>query len=735
MYLYLFQLIAAVPEISNPEIAVPLTSSVELQTPCALTANTPRKKKLRKQVKTLEKENNRLRKEVEELKLQSSPNLNQFQKLCDHFLPEQISSFVKVQLNQTNRSENGRRYSDEFKRLCISLYFLGPKCYKQLQKTFFLPSPQALRRFVSHIKFPAGFNEHLFKLLQIKVDKMSEEDRICILSVDEMALKCNLFYNYGDDEIIGFEDNGITKTLKPASSCMVFMARGLKNNWKQPLGYMFSATGYSAKDTKTLLEKFVAGLTNIGLDVKALVTDMGSNFIEMSNLLGVTAEHPTFILGEKELLYFFDPPHLIKAMRNNMLLNEFRWLDCKTSWEYVKDFYGKDQMLKNRMAPKLTNSHVNPSTFEKMRVKFATQVLSATVASGIETYISLGALPKDATGTWEFISIMDKLFDIFNSSTFDTAKTFRKPFAGTENQLTFLNETLQFLENVKVYNVSGKDITTYMKCITGWCISIQSLIKLWDILKNQGFSFLLTRRVNQDPLENFFGTVRQQGGNSVNPTPHQFKLAFRKLFLSDFLHADSMNCEEDMAKMLSSMDNLPRQPATETRSSCGQSFQVEHCDYHKQTLPEQNAFKYVCGYLLNKSLLKHSCDVCKQFAKNDAALDSSNLFLHFKAYSTDDNLFGNLKTAPEMFYGYVYTLETRFFENIEQYLIKRGVGHSMYNLLKSVSCFNHPCTHFPMDYLLKLFIRLRIFYILKFSNRQFKTATKKNRKLCILLNL
>jgi hypothetical protein len=326
---------------------------------------------------------------------------------------------------------------------------------------------------------------------------------------------------------------------------MVVMARGLKNNWKQPLGYMFSATSYSAEHTKTLLEKFVAGLTNIDLDIKILVTDMGSNFIEMSNLLGVTAKHPTLILCEKELLYFFDPPHLIKAMRNNMLLNEFRWLDCKTSWKYVKDFYSKDEMLKNRMEPKLTNSHVN-STFEKMRVKFATEVLSATVATGIETYISLD--------------------DVFNSSIFDSAKIFRKPFSGTENHLSFLNETLQFLGNVKIYNVSGKDIPAYMKCMTGWCISIQSLIKLYIILKNQGCSFLLARRVNQDQLEKFFGTVRQQGGNSVNP--HQFKLAFRKLFLSDFLHADSMNCEEDMAKILSRMTIYPDNLATIISKHC-----------------------------------------------------------------------------------------------------------------------------------------------------------------------
>jgi hypothetical protein len=36
------------------------------------------------------------------------------------------------------------------------------------------------------------------------------------------------------------------------------------------------------------------------------------------------------------------------------------------------------------------------------------------------------------------------------------------------------------------------------------------------------FKFLLTRRLNTDPIENLFGAIRQQGGNSDNPTPAQF---------------------------------------------------------------------------------------------------------------------------------------------------------------------------------------------------------------------
>jgi len=46
--------------------------------------------------------------------------------------------------------------------------------------------------------------------------------------------------------------------------------------------------------------------------------------------------------------------------------------------------------------------------------------------------------------------------------------------------------------------------------------------------------YLLTRRFNQDALENFFGNVRNQIGNSYNPTPIQFYYAFKKLFSVDY---------------------------------------------------------------------------------------------------------------------------------------------------------------------------------------------------------
>ena len=49
-------------------------------------------------------------------------------------------------------------------------------------------------------------------------------------------------------------------------------------------------------------------------------------------------------------------------------------------------------------------------------------------------------------------------------------------------------------------------------------MSLTGIIR--DLLKDPGLTkhYILTARFNQDPLENFFGKVRQSGGWSSNPS-------------------------------------------------------------------------------------------------------------------------------------------------------------------------------------------------------------------------
>ena len=168
-----------------------------------------------------------------------------------------------------------------------------------------------------------------------------------------------------------------------------------------------------------------------------------------------------------------------------------------------------------------------------------------------------------------------------------------------------------------------------------------------------------------------------------------------------------MNCNNDFDSILSNSTKLSEQTlALSITPATRESFRVEYCDYQQQTLPEQNAFKYIAGYLLNKCLKIHSCPICTTFA-NSNELDESNLFTHFKAYNTEHNFYGALRNPEESFYNYLFTLENIFFSNAHSILPRTHVGKNMYDLCRNVTGFIHPCDNFPLEYLLKLFIRLR----------------------------
>lgn len=83
-----------------------------------------------------------------------------------------------------------------------------------------------------------------------------------------------------------------------------------------------------------------------------------------------------------DLCTFFDPPHLLKGLRNNFLNKNINWQGKRTSWKDIQFIYDLDSQLGHtRALPKLTEHHVNPDKVKKMKVSVATQVLSSRTAS------------------------------------------------------------------------------------------------------------------------------------------------------------------------------------------------------------------------------------------------------------------------------------------------------------------------------------------------------------------
>ena len=141
-----------------------------------------------------------------------------------------------------------------------------------------------------------------------------------------------------------------------------------------------------------------------------------------------------------------------------------------------------------------------------------------------------------------------------------------------------------------------------------WFVS--GVVSLWTMLHEEdSVDFLMTKRLNQDPLENFFGSIRQQGGNSNNRTLLQFTRTFRKLFYDHCRVFSSGNCREDLDSFLLAESNFqkasrsPAQDFTERPAEAPMEVDVTNYKSCLESNIGMNPVTCVTGYLLKNRFL------------------------------------------------------------------------------------------------------------------------------------
>nr|CAI5821616.1 unnamed protein product [Callosobruchus analis] len=106
-----------------------------------------------------------------------------------------------------------------------------------------------------------------------------------------------------------------------------------------------------------------------------------------------------------------------------------------------------------------------------MKVKYATQVFSNSVAVGMNLYIRFGVLPPEAKATEEFIRKLESL------------TVYQQPYRGDDEQREYLLDCYEMFKNLQVLDWKGDDVTKTIKCVKGWQVTINGMINLWDVLK------------------------------------------------------------------------------------------------------------------------------------------------------------------------------------------------------------------------------------------------------------
>ncbi|XP_044740044.1 uncharacterized protein LOC123301372 [Chrysoperla carnea] len=519
------------------------------------------------------------------------------------------------------------------------------------------------------------------------------------------------------------------------------MIRWINRPWKQVIGYWLLSKNDNSSLTHEIMEETVVKLFEVNLIVKALICDQGPRNQGMFKKHKMTPTKPFFkVPGYDHKIYFiYDPPHLLKSIRNNLFKKHFKYDGGYARWSVLEKIFSLSKESPLHLIPKITERHLyNISNGDKMSVSLAAQVFSKSMYTAHLVYTTIDAsnFPEDDT-TGKMIWDLDRLFDSLNSRL-------ERPILESLEKLNYAiskdSKHHEFLRNMidkldKSSFVQNKDSDKARPpCLNGFKITINSVLQLSEELRVEyDIPILKTRQLNQDPLENLFATIRQQHGCSVNPSPKQFESGLRHIFITQLSKlSNATNCEEDQNKIFAKLSKIESAtiliPVKEFLNnklsvpSIMNNFENDMKRTKKSEFTESNAVYYICGYLAKKFIKSHN--TCRQ------CVDYLILPRENKSFE-DYKLFTLLKDCADA-NGLKYSSKILFDSVLEWEKTYQSVIKNFFHL-KKISCYLNPvlidrtpkfklCTEKATNAFINSFIKIRCFWEARFRRRAAKSA-------------
>jgi len=331
------------------------------------------------------------------------------------------------------KSNRGAQWNKETVKNGLKLHFAcGPSGYKELlMQKYPLPSPRTLRRCIQHVRFESGILDEVFQYLEVKTSAMAAQERDCVPTLDEMAIKPSVEFDKRTCHFIG--DVTLPDHSGPATHSLVFMLGGITTRWKQTVSYYFTGNSTDGTVFCRIITDIILCAKNIGLNVLAFTSDMGSANRAMWKRFGIvstkdkckcTFPHPSS--PDKCVYVFADVPHLVKNLRNHIVKGHDLVLpahvvakfNLPTSVVCVQPLrklveYQADKDLKP--APKLTAKHLDPGHFEKMKVSNAMAVFSSSVSAALRLMVETENWDVSFLTTAWFLETINHWFDLMSS--------------------------------------------------------------------------------------------------------------------------------------------------------------------------------------------------------------------------------------------------------------------------------------------------------------------------------
>ena len=386
--------------------------------------------------------------------------------------------------------------------------------YNKLAKDFQLPSARTLTRLTSKVS-----KEDEVSLLTKVFSKLKEQQRACVLMLDEVYVKKSLLYHGGS--FFGKAENNpeelantvLTLMLKCAYGGPEFVAKML------PVAKLDAQFQYS--QCLALMENII----NINADILAVVVDGNRVNQKFFKKFKKVAGKPwlAHLQNVNKFIYLlYDYVHLLKCVRNNWLTEEngeleFEWNGEKliAKWNVLRHLHLVESSGLTKLS-RLNEQSVFPKPIERQNVSLCLRVFSYETIAALETHPEIDQ--EDARGTVQFLKIILGFWKIVNSKKKGEGEFFKDELRGEINHPDDikLKILLKIADMAEKMTAPGKKRTKQLTKDTGTSLShtCRGLVDLARSLLLSGNDYVLLGDYTTDPLEKNFSKLRQGSGGT-----------------------------------------------------------------------------------------------------------------------------------------------------------------------------------------------------------------------------
>ena len=370
--------------------------------------------------------------------------------------------------------------------------------------------------------------------------------------MDEIHVNSTVAYTGG--RIVGFS----LETDQPIKTVFAIMASSLYRKWSQVVRLLPCSTN-SAEDLFIVVKSVMSDIEHCNLTKQAICTDnyplnvsLFKLFSRDRNTLTPSVSHPND--PNLKLFVLFDFVHIIKSIRNN-------WLNLKdydhtftypnplifpnfddvnkiraARFQDIRLLYKDEQSSLIKQAHRLTSKACWPTMLERQNVNLALKVFDTSTYAALTIFNTTHSSSQSQTP--EFLDIIIKVWKIFNINT--THKhirlndEFSKPLEHNDERFTFLKLIANWLNCWRCRQ--GKHGKLSPQTFTSFSHSCLALIEIVNHLtQNCGFDYVLTSRLQNDPIEHHFGLYRMMSGAQYHISYSQILESERRIKLSSML--------------------------------------------------------------------------------------------------------------------------------------------------------------------------------------------------------